>query len=51
LQPCFSSLGYHKGDLPVTEQVCQKVLALAIYPGLKKEMQNYIVEEIKNFYK
>ena len=51
LQPCFSSLGYHKGDLPVTEQACQKVLALAIYPGLKKEMQNYIVEEIKNFYK
>jgi dTDP-4-amino-4,6-dideoxygalactose transaminase len=51
LQPCFSSLGYHKGDLPVTEQVCQKVLALAIYPGLKKEIQNYIVEEIKNFYK
>ena len=51
LQPCFSSLGYHKGDLPVTEQVCQEVLALTIYPGLKKEMQNYIVEEIKDFYK
>ncbi len=51
LQPCFSSLGYHKGDLPVTEQVCQKVLALTIYPGLKQEMQNYIVEEIKDFYK
>ena len=51
LQPCFSSLGYHKGDLPVTEQVCQEVLALTIYPGLKQEMQNYIVEEIKDFYK
>lgn len=51
LQPCFSSLGYHKGDLPVTEQVCQEVLALTIYPGLKQEMQNCIVEEIKDFYK
>jgi dTDP-4-amino-4,6-dideoxygalactose transaminase len=51
LQPCFCSLGYHKGDLPVTEQVCQEVLALTIYPGLKQEMQNYIVEEIEDFYK
>jgi len=50
LQPCFSSLGYSKGDFPVAEQICQEVLALAIYPGLKREMQDYIVEQIKNFY-
>ena len=51
LQPCFSPLGYCKGDFPVTEQLCQEVLALAIYPGLKRETQEYIVKEIKNFYK
>jgi dTDP-4-amino-4,6-dideoxygalactose transaminase len=49
LQPCFSSLGYCKGNFPVTEKICQEVLALAIYPGLKRETQEYIVKEIKTF--
>jgi dTDP-4-amino-4,6-dideoxygalactose transaminase len=34
LQPCMGFLGYQQGDFPVSEQICQKVLALPLYPGL-----------------
>ena len=33
---------YKKGDLPTTEEICSKSLSLPMYPGLKKEENNYI---------
>ncbi len=50
MQQCFSSLGYREGDLPVTEKVSHKVLALPMHPFLKEEEQAYVVEKIKEFY-
>ncbi len=50
MQKCFKSLGYKKGELPVTEKLCEKVLALPMHPFLKKEEQEYVVEKIKEFY-
>jgi dTDP-4-amino-4,6-dideoxygalactose transaminase len=51
LQECFRSLGYTEGDLPESERAAKEALAIPIYPGLGKESQEYIVEQIKSFYK
>ncbi|WP_221566984.1 DegT/DnrJ/EryC1/StrS aminotransferase family protein [Alkalihalobacillus sp. TS-13] len=51
LQPVFSELGYKEGDLPETEKACDEVLSLPMFPELKKEQQEYVVETIAKFYK
>ncbi|MEN6444518.1 MAG: DegT/DnrJ/EryC1/StrS family aminotransferase [Candidatus Cloacimonas sp.] len=50
LQECFSSLGYQKGDLPVAEELAQKVLSIPIYPELTNEQKQYVCETITSFY-
>lgn len=51
LQPCFSYLGYQRGDFPKSEEAAEMSLALPIYPGLTPEMQQYVVSSISQFYK
>ena len=50
LQECFLYLGGKPGDFPVSEEVAEEVLALPVYPGMTKEMQETVVEQIGNFY-
>ncbi len=50
LQPCFSRLGYKKGDLPISEELSKRVLSLPIYPELGKEHIEYIVAKVTEFY-
>lgn len=45
-QKCFQALGYGPGSLPVTEQACEQVLSLPIFPGLRPEEQQRVVEAI-----
>ena len=51
MQPCFASAGYKRGDMPVSEKLCDEVLALPMFPELYAEEQERIVREIANFYK
>jgi dTDP-4-amino-4,6-dideoxygalactose transaminase len=51
LQECYSSLNYRPGDLPHSEKASREVLALPIFPELKEEQQDYVVDRIKAFYK
>lgn len=51
LQKCFSYLGYKKGDFPVAEKLCEKVLALPIYPEIKEEEVDFVCETVKKFYR
>ena len=44
-------LGSKEGDLPVTEEMSDKVLSLPIYPTIKKTELKYIVNQIKIFFK
>ena len=50
LQPCFSSLGYRKGDFPAAEKASEEVLSLPVYPELEKEEREYVVDKICEFF-
>ncbi len=50
-QECFADLGYRPGSLPESDCAAQEVLALPIYPGLTLDMQEYVVENLIEFYR
>jgi dTDP-4-amino-4,6-dideoxygalactose transaminase len=50
LQPALRSLGYRQGDFPVAERAAAEVLALPIYPELRDEEVENVVEGVRRFY-
>jgi len=50
LQPCFSFLGYKRGDFPVAEEASKEVLSLPVYPDLEREEREYVVKKILEFF-
>lgn len=50
LQPVFKELGYQVGDLPETEKAAKEALSLPMFPELKQEQQEYVIEKIVEFY-
>jgi dTDP-4-amino-4,6-dideoxygalactose transaminase len=51
IQECFRYLGYRPEDCPVSMEAAAKTIALPIYPELKYEQIEFIVEKISSFYK
>ncbi|EPR30237.1 Nucleotide-sugar aminotransferase [Geobacillus sp. WSUCF1] len=51
LQPVFASLGYKEGQLPEAEKAAKEALSLPMFPELKEEQQQYVVEKIAEFYR
>ena len=51
LQPCYKDLGYSRKMIPIAEKLSDKVLSLPVYPELKSEETDYIIEKVKDFYK
>ena len=48
LQTAFSSLGYQKGDFPVSEDCSQRIFSLPMHPYLLEEDQKKIADVIGN---
>ena len=47
LQPYYSTLGFQKGDFPVSEKYYEEVFTLPLYYGLTDEQQEDIVGNLK----
>ncbi len=50
LQAALKDLGYKPGDFPHAERAAAEVLALPIYPELRDDEQQTVVEAIRTFY-
>jgi dTDP-4-amino-4,6-dideoxygalactose transaminase len=51
LQEALRSLGYKAGDFPESERAAVEVLALPMYPELREDEQDTVVDAIRRFYK
>lgn len=51
LQKAYQYRGYKRGDLPVTEQVTQRILSLPMFPELTNDQVDFVIEEIVNYHK
>jgi dTDP-4-amino-4,6-dideoxygalactose transaminase len=49
-QTSLASLGYKQGDFPISEMAADEVLALPMYPELREDEQQTVVDAIATFY-
>lgn len=49
LSEAYQSLGYRKGDLPITEHLADTILSLPVYNGMTREEQDYVIQTINAF--
>jgi len=47
LQEAYKDLGYKKGDMPVSEALCEKVISLPMFPELTDLEIKYVAEKLK----
>ena len=50
LQAALAHLGYQPGDFPEAERASAEVLALPMYPELREDEQDTVVDAIRTFY-
>jgi dTDP-4-amino-4,6-dideoxygalactose transaminase len=48
-QECFTDLPSSKDSFPVSDEAAETIIALPIYPELKTEMKQYVVDKVVEF--
>jgi dTDP-4-amino-4,6-dideoxygalactose transaminase len=48
LQPGYQNLGYHHGDFPHAEMLCEEILSLPMYPGISESQIQQVVSAIES---
>jgi len=51
LQKAYKDLGYGKGSLPVSEELCNRVLSLPMHTELEQDQLAYITDHIQQYFK
>ena len=46
LQPAYQRLGFRRGSFPVTEDVCDTLIAIPVGPGLTEGQRDYVIETL-----
>lgn len=49
LQPHYKDLGWNYGDMPVTERVAQRTIALPFFNNLTEEQTAYVVKHVEGY--
>ena len=49
-QPAYAALGLNEGSLPETEQLCNNVLSLPIFPELSEIEQQHVISSLRKLY-
>ncbi|RPI41858.1 MAG: DegT/DnrJ/EryC1/StrS family aminotransferase, partial [Bacteroidetes bacterium] len=50
IQVAYRDLGYEKGDFPVSEALCEKVLSLPMHTEMDEEQLGYITGQVRDFF-
>ena len=50
LMPYYRNLGWQEGDLPIAESYYRHCISLPMYPTLREEEQEFVIEKIKEFF-
>ena len=50
MQEVFANLGYRKGDFPVSELLCDRIISLPIFPEMTEEERGFVTEGVASFY-
>lgn len=50
LQDAYKTLGYKKGDFPITEELAEKTISLPIFPEITDLEIEYVCDKIHEFY-
>ncbi len=49
LQRAFEVFGYKKGDFPITEKLCERIITLPVHQHLEKHHIDYMIAKIRKF--
>lgn len=49
LSEAYQYLGFHEGDLPITEKYANEVLSIPLYNGMSEEEQNHVIKVLNRF--